>query len=185
MTTTIDWRPKRGESPRIGWTADEIARHERERSEAGYPRFSKLNHLSLAVKDLELSRKFYIEVLGGRLVYDAPGFFEVNVAGTVIGMSSRLGHPQDSDAEYPHVGFEIEADQFLPMKQWLEQCGVKTHQIWTRLNIEGLMYFKDPSGNLLECFCLKYDGEKVRTKPPEATDVSTLDYEWSGYVPER
>jgi catechol 2,3-dioxygenase-like lactoylglutathione lyase family enzyme len=178
---STDLVPKRGESPRIFWNPEQIAHYERELQRR--PHFSKLNHISLAVKDIDEARKFYIDVLGGRLVYDMPHFIEVNVAGTVIGMSATRGRPQASDAEYPHVGFEIESDQFLPMKALLNECGVKTHEIWTRLNIEGLMYFKDPSGNLLEIFCVKYEGEKQRTKPLSADEVSRLDYTWSGKVP--
>ncbi len=179
MTTSIEL-PKAGSSPRITWSPEQIAEHERRREASGRPRFSRLNHISLSVIDLLQAVKFYIEVLGGRLVYDAPHFKEVLVAGTVIGLGDLRGKPPASTAEYPHLGLEIESDQFEPMKAWLESCGVKTHTIWTRLNIEGLMYFKDPSGNLLECFCPQFAGEKSREKPAEALDVSMLDYVWSG-----
>jgi catechol 2,3-dioxygenase-like lactoylglutathione lyase family enzyme len=171
-------QPKAGSSPRITWSAEQIAEYER--TLAKRPHFSRLNHISLSVLDLRQSQSFYIEVLGGRLVYDSPHFIEVLVAGTIIGMSDLRGRPPVATAEYPHLGLEIESDQFEPMKAWLTACGVKTHTIWTRLNIEGLMYFKDPSGNLLECFCPQFAGVKDPNKPPEALDVSTLDYVWDG-----
>src|ERR1700733_15956907 len=117
--------------PRIAWTPEEIEKHDRE--VAKRPHFSRLNHISIPVNDLEAAKRFYVEVLGGRLILDGtPNFSEVLVAGTVIGLSDVRGTPQSSDAEFPHIGFEIESEHFLPMKTWLEAHGVKTHAPWTR-----------------------------------------------------
>jgi catechol 2,3-dioxygenase-like lactoylglutathione lyase family enzyme len=44
----------------------EIAQHQR-------PRFSSLHHISLPCRDVEESKRFYIQVLGGELVHDIPG----------------------------------------------------------------------------------------------------------------
>src|SRR5262249_44680153 len=125
--------------PRIAWSPEQIAAHEAELAKR--PHFSRLNHISIPVTDLEAAKRFYVGVLGGRLIRDGtPHFSEVLVAGTVVGLSDVRGTPQRSDAEFPHLGFEIESEHFLPMKAWLEENGVKTHAPWTRHHVEGLMY---------------------------------------------
>jgi catechol 2,3-dioxygenase-like lactoylglutathione lyase family enzyme len=166
--------------PKLTWTREQIEAYERQL--ARRPHFSRLNHISIPVRDLEASKKFYIEVLGGRLILDSPpSFAEVLVAGTVVGMSNVRGCPQDADAEYPHIGFEIESDHFLPMKRWLEDHGVTTHAPWSRSHVEALMYFKDPSGNLIEIYCPRFERAKELQRTPtvvEVVELPALDYEW-------
>jgi catechol 2,3-dioxygenase-like lactoylglutathione lyase family enzyme len=96
----------------IEWSATQIDEHER----APRPRFSTFSHVSVAVHDLEIAKRFYTEVLGGRLVLEADAACEVILGGVIVGMSSRGGYAQPADAEYPHIGLNVEPEQFLPMK---------------------------------------------------------------------
>ncbi|HXP94637.1 MAG TPA: VOC family protein [Candidatus Binatia bacterium] len=166
--------------PRVSWTPEQIEAYEQGLKKR--PHFSRMNHVSLAVRDLQISKRFYTEVLGGRIINDGtPNFAEVLVAGMIIGMSDARGRPQEADAEFPHIAFEVESDQFMPMKAWLEQHGVVTHQPWTRHHVEGLMYFKDPSGNLIEIYCPKFAGAselKLSPTPAGVVDLPSLDYTW-------
>ena len=166
--------------PRIAWTPEQIAEYERKL--ATRPHFSRLNHISIPVTDLELAKQFYVEVLGGRLILDGtPHFSEVLVAGTVVGLSDVRGRPQGSETEFPHIGFEIESEHFLPMKAWLEAHGVATHAPWTRHHVEGLMYFKDPFGNLIEVYCPKFSGApdlQLSPTPVGVVDLPALNYSW-------
>jgi hypothetical protein len=41
----------------------------------------------------------------------------------------------------------------LHMKQWLTRCGIPSSNFWTRQGVEALMFFRDPSGNMIELFC--------------------------------
>jgi len=41
------------------------------------PRFSGISHLSIPCRDLEESKEFYTQVMGGELVHEIEGFFEV------------------------------------------------------------------------------------------------------------
>jgi catechol 2,3-dioxygenase-like lactoylglutathione lyase family enzyme len=117
---------------------------------------SGFSHISVPVRDVEQSKRFYVEVLGGGLVRDTPGFAEARFSNFIVGMSSRSGHPTAPTAEYPHYGFTVEPDQFLSLKLRLEAYGVPTHEPWTRHNdAEALMYFRDPSGNQFEMYCPK------------------------------
>lgn len=166
--------------PRVAWSEEQIAAYES--ALAKRPHFARMNHVSLSVRDLEVAKRFYVEVMGGRLVNDGtPNFAEVLVAGMIIGMSDARGEPQASDAEFPHIAFEIESDHFLPMIAWLERHGVKTHRPWTRHQVEGLMYFKDPSGNLIEIYCPKFAGARdlvLAPTPLDVVELTSLDYEW-------
>lgn len=171
--------------PKVAWSPEEIAAYERDLERR--PHFSRLNHVSLPVRDLEASKRFYTEILGGRIVNDGtPHFAEVLVAGVVVGLSDVRGEPQKSNAEFPHLGFEIASEHFLPMKAWLDRHGVATHDPWTRHHVEGLMYFKDPSGNLIEIYCPAFAGAGELQQAPTPHDVVALpdlDYAWT--PPER
>ena len=166
--------------PRVEWTPEQIAAYERELEKR--PHFARMNHVSLIVDDLDVAKRFYVEVLGGRLINDGtPNFLEVLVAGMIVGLADVRGRPQAPASEFPHLAFEIESDQFMPMIAWLAQHGVKTHQPWTRRQVEGLMYFKDPSGNLIEIYCPAYAGAKslkVAGTPLDVVDLASLNYTW-------
>jgi catechol 2,3-dioxygenase-like lactoylglutathione lyase family enzyme len=150
------------------------------------PHFSSLNHVSLWVSDIEQAKRFYTEVLGGRLILEAEDAAEVVLGGTTVGFSSRGGRPQPADAEYPHLGFNLDPDQLLPMKQWLEEHGVRTHEPWTRSGRTALMFFKDPFGNLFEIYCKDYPGaatlQRGRERAGESgiVQLADLSYEWAG-----
>jgi catechol 2,3-dioxygenase-like lactoylglutathione lyase family enzyme len=165
---------------RIRWTPEQIEAYERDLAKR--PHFSNLNHVSLIVDDLDVAKRFYVEVMGGRLINDGtPNFVEVVVAGMIIGLADVRGRPQEASSEFPHLAFEIESDQFMPMIAWLERQGVATHPAWTRHQVEGLMYFKDPSGNLIEMYCPKFAGAKELTvagTPLDVVDLESLNYQW-------
>jgi catechol 2,3-dioxygenase-like lactoylglutathione lyase family enzyme len=168
---------KSGTGP-IAWTPEEIAAHERQ----DRPWFTAMAHVSLPVRDLEEAKRFYTEVLGGRLILNLPEFAEVMLAGTIVGFSAHQGQPQSPGTEFPHVAFSIESAQFAPMKRWLEDHGVPTHDLWTRNGREGLMYFKDPSGNLFEIYCSRFDGANELQRGgarggESVVDLASLNYE--------
>lgn len=163
---------------RISWTPAEIEAHR----QSARPHFIDLAHVSVPVRDLDEARRFYTEVLGGRLILNVPDeFVEVVIGTTIFGMSAKNGRAPAPDAEFPHIALYIASEQLLPMKRWLEEHGVKTHELWTRNVKEALMYFKDPSGNLFEIYCAAYDNAKdirVAQAPEEFFDLASLNYEW-------
>jgi catechol 2,3-dioxygenase-like lactoylglutathione lyase family enzyme len=100
------------------------------------------------------SRRFFVEVLGGDLTVDEPERVRVEFGGFGIVMGPQAGGATAPDAEYPHYGFTIAPQDFMPIKQRLEAFGVPTHDPWGRKNRpHALMYFRDPSGNQFELFC--------------------------------
>jgi catechol 2,3-dioxygenase-like lactoylglutathione lyase family enzyme len=152
------------------------------------PHFSGFSHISLPCRDIEQSKRFFIEVLGGELFHDnkTDPFAEVKVAGVIFGLSPQATGWTGWGAEFPHYAFFVEPEDFMPMKEWLESHGVKTHQPWSRDNKRGLMYFRDPSGNLFEMYC--QNGPKEVASFPRSpnqggnyvVDFGALNYEWKG-----
>ena len=148
------------------------------------PHFAFLHHVSLACRDLAESKKFYIEVLGGELFHDTPGFAEVLLAGMIIGMSEQASGWTGWNDEYPHYGFNIDGANFALAKPWFDAWGVASYG-WTRNYKTALRYFRDPSGNLLELYCDSgYDGIKDLALGPrqggQPLPLAALNYRWSG-----
>ena len=152
------------------------------------PRVKSFGHLSMPVRDIEQSKRFFVEVLGGEpmTTSDPATFTEVRVARAVVGLSTRGGVWTGRDSEYPHYAFFADAQNFLPMIDWLKANGVVTPGPWTRDGKKGLMYFRDPSGNLFEIYCGK-DIPQASNFPRGAkqggyyvTDYAGLFYEWNG-----
>jgi len=89
--------------------------------QAQRPHFAFLHHVSLACRDLEESKRFYVEVLGGELIHDIAGFSEVRCADIIVGISGQPSGWTEREAEYPHYGFNV--DGLL-----LEKLGLFVHQ---------------------------------------------------------
>ncbi len=152
------------------------------------PRLKSFAHLSVPVRDIEQSKRFFIDVMGGQsLPTSDPGTFtEVRVAGAIVGLSTRSGACTGRNAEYPHYAFCADAENFLPMIDWLKANGVVTPGPWTRDGKKGLMYFRDPSGNLFEIYCAKDFAlaasfpRGVKQGGSYVTDYASLMYDWNG-----
>jgi catechol 2,3-dioxygenase-like lactoylglutathione lyase family enzyme len=149
------------------------------------PQFGKFAHASVACRDLEQTKRFFTHVIGGELIHDTEGFAEVRVAGIIVGMTDRPGITTARNAEYPHYAFFIEPEDFLPMVAWLRQNGVVTSEPWTRDGIKGLLYFRDPAGNLFEMYCTKLKkaanfARGAKQGGNYTVDFAGLNYEWKG-----
>jgi catechol 2,3-dioxygenase-like lactoylglutathione lyase family enzyme len=146
-----------------------------------------LNHVSLPVKDVEQSKQFFIQALGADLHQHRHEWFcEVKLGDMIIGLSKQPGGWTAPDAEFPHYGFLVAPEVMWALKERLEEHGVPTHPIWTRNGYTGLMYFRDPSGNLLELYCprvrdedapkMVHGGDLGDYRPP----IGSLSHDWKG-----
>ena len=153
------------------------------------PRFKSFAHFSIYCRDLQQAKRFFTNVIGGELIHDVKdantGFAEVRVAGVVIGFTDRPGTTTGRNAEYPHYAFFVEPEDFLPMVARLRENGVTTSEPWTRDGIKGLLYFRDPAGNLFEMYCpkLKEAASFVRGAKQGGNytiDFAGLHYDWKG-----
>lgn len=104
-----------------------------------------LNHLTLAVTDLERSVVFYRDVLGCRLraLWSDGAYLE---AGS-LWLCLAVGMRGDSQQDYTHYAFDVAAEDFDALAQ-----RVRLHAtIWKNNKSEGAsLYFLDPDGHRLE-----------------------------------
>jgi catechol 2,3-dioxygenase-like lactoylglutathione lyase family enzyme len=156
-------------------------------ADSNRPRLGALNHASIPVRDLKEAKRFYTEVLGGEVILETnPRFAEVRLGGAVFGLSEQGGGWTAPNAEFPHYAFTMAGGDFYAFIEHLKGCGVQTHHPWTRHGVEALMYFRDPSGNLLELYCER--GAKDADKLPRLVkaggnlviDFAALQYDWQG-----
>lgn len=156
-----------------------------DKSKTPRPHFTAFAHASVYCGDLEQAKRFFTKVIGGELIHDVDGFAEVRIAGIIIGLTVRSGQTTGRDAEYPHYAFFIEPGDFLPMVSWLRQNGVITSEPWTRDGVKGLLYFRDPAGNLFEMYCRKLDAAASFARGAKqggsyTLDFAALNYQWRG-----
>ena len=108
---------------------------------------SGLNHITLAVTDVERSLAFYRDVLGctTRAVWADGAYLE---AGTLWLCLSRDHHARSSPhPDYSHIAFSVsEADYGAMRERLMAEC-----IIWKDNRSEGAStYFLDPDGHKLE-----------------------------------
>ena len=129
------------------------------------PKLGALNHASIPVRDLKEAKRFYTEVLGGKVILENnPKFAEVRLGGAIFGLSEQEGGWTAPNAEFPHYAFTMAGEDFYPFIEHLKACGVQTHHPWTRHGVEALMYFRavrEPSGAVLRA-----RGERCRQITP-------------------
>jgi len=120
---------------------------------SGPPKLASFAHCSLPCRDLEEGKRFYADVLGGEIRVDTPTFAMFVIGGVEIGIGIENCTFIAPGTEYPHIAFYANPDQMLRMKAWLTACGIPSSNLWTRRGVEALMFFRDPSGNMIELFC--------------------------------
>ena len=122
-------------------------------AELGPARFESFAHASLPCRDIEEGIAFYVDVLGAEIRVNGPIFASFRIAGVNVGIGTKNVSFIGSGSEYPHLAFYVDADTMVHMKAWLTQCEIPTSPVWTRRGREALMFFRDPSGNVIELYC--------------------------------
>lgn len=149
----------------------------------GPPKINSFDHVSMPSHDLDESIRFYTGVLGGEMVVQEEKFALFKIAGTRIGIGSTGTTFMTENAEYPHVAFNMGPDALVDMKQWLAACGIPSSNFWTRKGIETLMFFRDPSGNVIELFCDSgYEGADGLPRGPARGHGITIDIDALRYT---
>jgi catechol 2,3-dioxygenase-like lactoylglutathione lyase family enzyme len=148
-----------------------------------------LHHVTLPVSDLQRAERFYVELLGARLVerIDREAFLrtrparaaEADADNSPLHLTIKLGdspdiqlflqrsYPGKSPAPHPHLAIYVDADQLDAFALRLTRAGVVCDGP-RQLGPEGQasLYFIDPWGQLLELVTTGYRGE-TRKGPPE------------------
>jgi catechol 2,3-dioxygenase-like lactoylglutathione lyase family enzyme len=124
-----------------------------------------LNHLTLAVADLDRSFAFYRDLLGFKpaAIWNTGAYLSLGELWLCLSVDGRRAAGQDPD--YTHVAFDIAQDQFTAFRARLLEAGVVE---WRQNKSEGdSFYFLDPDGHQLEAHVgsLASRLAKCRTEP--------------------
>ena len=106
-----------------------------------------LNHLTLAVRELERSINFYHDLLGFRLAaqWNTGAYLELGELWLCLSVDDCVEPPR---ADYTHYAFSISAAAFGAFTDELRGAGVAE---WKDNRSEGdSFYFLDPDGHKLE-----------------------------------
>ncbi|MDC0742052.1 VOC family protein [Polyangium mundeleinium] len=139
-------------------------------------RIQGIDHLTLPVGDLAVAERFYVGLLGAKVLMRVTpellaslgrsGDVARSIHITVELGSARIdlfpqGHGWPSPTQdHPHIAFAVAPEDIVPMKQALEANGVATEGP-RRLGPPGhaSLYFYDPFGNHLELTCRGFTGD--------------------------
>lgn len=109
---------------------------------------SGINHITLAVRELESSFRFYADVLGLRPVATWYKGAYLEAGADWICLTLDPGTRSGSLPEYTHVAFTVPAEDFLTAVERLRAADVVC---WQENHSEGeSFYFLDPNGHKLE-----------------------------------
>ena len=109
---------------------------------------SGLNHLTLAVRDLERSFDFYVIVLGCRPRAQWSSGAYLSLGDLWLCLSVDTARMEDSPNDYTHYAFTIKQDEFSEFIEHAHSYGVVE---WKVNRSEGdSFYFLDPDGHKLE-----------------------------------
>ncbi|SJN58784.1 Glutathione transferase FosA [Vibrio ruber DSM 16370] len=123
---------------------------------------SGLNHITIAVSNLERSLKFYRDILGFTAHVKWQNGAYLSVGELWFCLSYDEPCPKN---DYTHIAFDIPSDEFEAYSSHIMSLGVK---IWKENQSEGQsLYILDPDGHKLELHVgsLKSRLETLRAKP--------------------
>ncbi len=106
-----------------------------------------LNHLTLAVTDLERSLEFYRDLLGLTLRAHWPGGAYLEAGSLWLCLSVDPEAARAVRCDYTHVAFDVEPDDFAA----LASSVLRSAAIWKDNRSEGdSLYVLDPDGHRIE-----------------------------------
>ena len=123
-------------------------------------------HFSIAVRDLEVSRRFYTEVLGLTLVNDASArgmvFLRAGSDHVILARSDTPLQRSAADNRRAHHAFKVDAAQYEDAKAWLARKGVEIFEEEDRKRgvfVGRQFYVRDPDGTVIEF--TEWDGTSI------------------------
>ncbi|MBY0282299.1 MAG: VOC family protein [Alphaproteobacteria bacterium] len=107
-----------------------------------------LNHITLAVNDLEASFQFYKEVLGFKPLCKWPEGVYFLVGDLWFCLAKDANRSLSPSSCYTHYAFSVDQEAFNDLSNRLKEANVLT---WKDNKSEGdSLYFLDPNGHKLE-----------------------------------
>lgn len=123
-------------------------------------------HFSIAVSDLETSRKFYTETLGLTLVNDASAygmmFLRAGDDHVILARSDAPLRRSATDSRRAHHAFKVDAAKYDEAKAFLASMGVEIFEEEDRKKgvfVGRQFYVHDPDGSVIEF--TEWDGTSI------------------------
>jgi catechol 2,3-dioxygenase-like lactoylglutathione lyase family enzyme len=123
-------------------------------------------HFSIAVSDLEASRRFYTEVLGLKYVQTSQAlglvFLKAGDDYVLLAKSDAPLERSTKDARRAHHAFKVDADKYDGAKAFLASKGVQVFEEEDRKTgvfVGRQFYIRDPDGTVIEF--TEWDGRSV------------------------
>jgi len=121
-----------------------------------------INHITLAVSDVERSLEFYVQLLGlkGHVVWDGGAYLSAGPLWLCLSAD-----PVCEKSDFTHYAFNVSEQDFADLSDRLKSRGVVE---WKQNKSEGQsFYFLDPDGHKLEIHVggLSTRLESLREKP--------------------
>jgi catechol 2,3-dioxygenase-like lactoylglutathione lyase family enzyme len=145
------------------------------------PRWQGINHLALVTPDMDTTVRFYVGVLGMRLVATTMAgpmrhyFFEMDRGNTVAffevegaeTFAKPAGGPSDRAIQLDHISFDVPDEHALEMlRKRLLAAGSEVTEVVDHGFIRSV-YFTDPNGIALEASWWVVDGTGRPTDPTD------------------
>jgi catechol 2,3-dioxygenase-like lactoylglutathione lyase family enzyme len=123
-------------------------------------------HFSIAVSDLERSRKFYTEVLGLKLVQNAPAigmvFLRAGNDHVILAKVDSSLKRDPKETRRAHHAFKVDAGKYDDAKASLASKGVEVFEEEDRKKgvfVGRQFYIRDPDGTVIEF--TEWDGTSI------------------------
>jgi catechol 2,3-dioxygenase-like lactoylglutathione lyase family enzyme len=114
-------------------------------------------HFSIAVSDLEASRRFYTEILGLKLVHAAPAygmvFLKAGEDHVILCKAETRLQRTPQEMRRIHHAFKVDADKYDAAKAFLASKGVEVFEEEDRKKgvfVGRQFYIRDPDGTVIE-----------------------------------
>lgn len=132
---------------------------------------SGLNHITLAVTNIDTSFEFYSEVLGLKPLakWDKGAYFLAGDFWFCLNVDEARRPAED----YTHYAFSVDQKAFLDMKKKIEQAGYGAFKENTSPGDS--FYFADPDGHKLEIHTQNYK-DRVAEKKKDAGQWQNVEW---------
>jgi catechol 2,3-dioxygenase-like lactoylglutathione lyase family enzyme len=112
-------------------------------------------HFSIAVSDLDTSRKFYTEIIGLTFVQSVPGmvFLRAGRDYVILAKSDAPLKREPKDSRLAHHAFKVEPEQYDETKAFLASKGVEVFEEEDRKKgvfVGRQLYIRDPDNAVIE-----------------------------------
>ncbi len=109
---------------------------------------SGIDHVVLHVKELERSKKFYIELLGMEVAHEHSGASFLHCGKQVVALFEvEEGEEIHAGDEMNHMALRLKSGDYQQVKGALEAAGIK---VSGRRGDPHCIYFSDPDGHRLQ-----------------------------------